>query len=137
VAAKDYRAGDVVVSYDPDVCIHAAECVRNLPAVFDPDARPWIRPENAPAERIADVVALCPSGALQFRRMEATPKPAAATTITPLPNGPLIVEGAAVVKSFSGTVLREATRVALCRCGNSKNKPFCDGSHSRVGFQAE
>jgi uncharacterized Fe-S cluster protein YjdI len=62
-----YEGGDAVVSFDPNVCIHAGECIRGLPAVFDVRLKRWIRPENAPAERVADQVRRCPSGALQFR----------------------------------------------------------------------
>jgi uncharacterized Fe-S cluster protein YjdI len=56
-----------VVTFDPDVCIHAAECIRGLPAVFDVRLKRWIRPENAPAEQVEEQVRRCPSGALQFR----------------------------------------------------------------------
>ncbi len=62
-----YGGGGVEVSFDPNVCIHAGECVRGLPAVFDVKLKRWIRPENAPAERVAEQVRRCPSGALQFR----------------------------------------------------------------------
>jgi uncharacterized Fe-S cluster protein YjdI len=143
VGRKEYRAGESVVSYDPDVCIHAAECVRGLPKVFDPEARPWIRPENAAPDDIRAVVALCPSGALEFRRERPTEVPAMAeaaqpapTKITALPNGPYIVEGKLVLKDPAGTTIKEGERFALCRCGQSVKKPFCDGTHGRVGFQA-
>ncbi|TFG44925.1 MAG: hypothetical protein E4H41_06415 [Gemmatimonadales bacterium] len=62
-----YEGGGVVVSFDPNVCIHAADCIRGLPTVFDVKLKRWIRPENAPAERVAEQVRRCPSGALQFR----------------------------------------------------------------------
>lgn len=62
-----YESDEIVVTFDPNVCIHAGECVRGLPAVFDVRLKRWIRPENAPAERVADQVRRCPSGALQFR----------------------------------------------------------------------
>ena len=64
---QSYESDDIVVTFDPNVCIHAGECVRGLPAVFDVKLKRWIRPENAPAERVAEQVRRCPSGALQFR----------------------------------------------------------------------
>jgi len=64
---QTYESDDIVVTFDPNVCIHSGECVRGLPAVFDVRVKRWIRPENAPAGQVADQVRRCPSGALQFR----------------------------------------------------------------------
>jgi uncharacterized Fe-S cluster protein YjdI len=139
MAAKEYRAGAVVVSYDPDVCIHAAECVRGLPRVFDPQARPWIQPANAAPEDIRAVVGKCPSGALQFHAMSTTPTPPATpsgVTVTVKPNGPYLVQGGAKVCDVAGTVIKEGAVLALCRCGQSGGKPFCDGTHGRVGWRS-
>jgi uncharacterized Fe-S cluster protein YjdI len=66
---QEYRAARFVVRYDPDICIHAANCVRELPAVFDVNRSPWVSVEGAPADRIAQQVAACPSGALTFERL--------------------------------------------------------------------
>ena len=70
---QTYRHGAISVSYDPNICTHAAECARGLPEVFDPREKRWIRPERAAPERIAEVVARCPSGALRFERHEREP----------------------------------------------------------------
>ena len=56
-------------------------------------------------------------------------------TVRPLPNGPLRCEGPLVVRGFEGPVAR-STKTFLCRCGESHNKPFCDGTHKKIGFQA-
>ncbi len=56
--------------------------------------------------------------------------------ITVAENGPLIVSGTVLVRGSDGEVLREVEKCALCRCGHSENKPFCDGSHKTVGFEA-
>lgn len=149
MARKPYVHGAVEVSFDPELCIHAGECVRGLPAVFDPQARPWVRPSAAPADAIEAVVARCPTGALRFRRLDAaaTSAPAAGGTgaasvadarvsATVQPDGPVVLAGPVVVRDGAGRVLREADRVALCRCGASAAKPFCDGAHARVGFRA-
>ena len=63
---QSYPGTGFTVTYDPNTCIHAAECARGLPAVFVPEERPWVRPGAASAKQIAEVVARCPSGALQF-----------------------------------------------------------------------
>ena len=65
--SKAYVGKDVVVTFDADVCQHAAECVRGLPQVFDTKKRPWIDPDGAAADAVRAQVARCPSGALQYR----------------------------------------------------------------------
>jgi uncharacterized Fe-S cluster protein YjdI len=68
---KTYTGSEVSVSFDPDVCIHAAYCVRGLPAVFDTGRRPWISPDGAAANEVLAQVARCPSGALKAQRHDA------------------------------------------------------------------
>lgn len=60
-----YRGQDVTVTYDPNVCAHAGECVRGLPAVFDAKQKPWIDPDAGDAAAVRRQVEHCPSGALQ------------------------------------------------------------------------
>jgi uncharacterized Fe-S cluster protein YjdI len=67
---QTYESDDIVVTFDPNVCIHSGECIRGLPAVFDVRLKRWVRPENAPAGQVAEQVRRCPSGALQFRMKE-------------------------------------------------------------------
>ncbi|WP_176719473.1 (4Fe-4S)-binding protein, partial [Rhodohalobacter halophilus] len=59
----NYENNEIKVSYDVKRCIHAAECVKGLPKVFDPNKKPWIEPDNASAKEIADVIERCPTGA--------------------------------------------------------------------------
>jgi uncharacterized Fe-S cluster protein YjdI len=130
-----YAGDGFEVTYDAGRCTHSGECVRGLPAVFDSKASPWIRPGAAGVDRIAEVVARCPSGALGLVRAGAAASPApAAATIACAPNGPLLLEGAFVLKDGAGAVVATGGKVALCRCGHSEKKPFCDGAHRRVGF---
>lgn len=68
---KAYPGPEIEVSYDPDVCIHAGECVRSLPAVFDPQRRPWIDPAAASPGQIRRAIRRCPSGALRHRPLPA------------------------------------------------------------------
>lgn len=68
MARKTYSGEDVDVSFDPELCRHAAECVKGAPSVFDTAKRPWIQPEGAEAEQVIEVVGRCPSGALKIER---------------------------------------------------------------------
>lgn len=67
---KTYEGRSITVTFEAGRCRHAAECVRGLPEVFDTGRRPWIQPDNAAADRLAEVVTRCPSGALQYRRAD-------------------------------------------------------------------
>jgi uncharacterized Fe-S cluster protein YjdI/CDGSH-type Zn-finger protein len=134
---RTYRGSNLEVSFDSDLCIHATECVRGLPAVFDRDRRPWILPDNVHADEVSAVVERCPTGALQYRRLDGRPgeQPSTATTVTPIEDGPLALRGDLVIRHEDGA-LESLPRAALCRCGQSKNKPFCDNSHVQAGFRA-
>lgn len=133
---QEYKADGVIVRYDVNRCIHAAECVRGLPAVFNPDGKPWIRLELATPQRIAEVVARCPTGALTAdlgdgRCYEPTP---AIAEVTVCEDGPLYVRGQIELVGPDGQTIAHETRVALCRCGASSNKPYCDNTHESIGF---
>src|ERR1700730_13943015 len=67
---RRYDAEDITISYDVKRCIHAEECVRGLPRVFDPGRRIWVDATQASAEEIAHIVQHCPTGALHFRRTD-------------------------------------------------------------------
>ena len=129
-----YPGVDVSVSYDLKRCIHAAECVKGLPQVFDPNKKPWIEPDQAGMVELAEVIVRCPTGALKYEAANSTEAVPAENAITIDPDGPLYVHGNVVIKSSDGTEMLKDTRVALCRCGASKNKPLCDGSHTKAGF---
>ena len=129
MAARIYRGTELDVSFDKDVCIHAAECVRTLPQVFDVDRKPWILPDGGSPEELRDVVTRCPSGALEIveRGAEAA---AEAVKIQAMDGGPFVISGAVCVVAQDGSVIKEGAKMALCRCGKSGNSPFCDGSHA-------
>ena len=61
---SEHRGAAITIRYDENICIHAGECVKNLPAVFDADHEPWIKPDGASVAEIKQTIALCPSGAL-------------------------------------------------------------------------
>ena len=66
----EYTNGEITVVWQPDLCIHSANCVKNLPVVFKPKEKPWIRVENASSEEIMNAIDKCPSGALSYRKNE-------------------------------------------------------------------
>jgi CDGSH-type Zn-finger protein/uncharacterized Fe-S cluster protein YjdI len=133
---RPYKGREINITYDIRRCIHAAECVRGLPATFDRHRVPWIEPDKSPANDVAEVIIRCPSGALRFERKDAglqEPTPLT-NSVTLVPNGPLYFRGDLKIISPQGKTLHMDTRAALCRCGNSNNKPFCDNSHIASGF---
>ncbi|MBV9386795.1 MAG: CDGSH iron-sulfur domain-containing protein [Chroococcidiopsidaceae cyanobacterium CP_BM_ER_R8_30] len=132
-----YKGRDIEVLYDRKLCMHAAECGRGLKVVFDAKKRPWIDPDQAPSEQVAKVVMRCPSGALQFRQKDGKVEELepAQNTILVSPDGPLFVVGDIVFHQADGTEHPASKRLALCRCGASNNKPYCDGTHAKIGFK--
>ena len=134
----DYNGRLAVIRFEAKRCIHAEECVHGLPGVFERHRRPWIDPDQAPPQDLADVVARCPSGALQMERLDGGPAvvPPEENTARLVSDGPVYLEGRLGLLLPDGSQ-REETRLALCRCGDSQNKPFCDNSHLEVGFTDE
>jgi hypothetical protein len=108
-----------------------AECLRAQPEVFDVRRRPWVDVGAADAEAIAGAIRLCPTGALQYEaRGEFPPEePDDVTTVKAGTVGPLYVRGKVRIVDGHGRLIAEESRVALCRCGSSANKPYCDNSH--------
>jgi uncharacterized Fe-S cluster protein YjdI/CDGSH-type Zn-finger protein len=135
---KAYSSEAITVFYDVKLCIHAAECVRGLPQVFDTAKKPWIEPSNAPADAVAEVIHRCPSGALRYERLDGGANEPIPTEVSGIfaDNGPLYLHSNLKFVDDADNTLFEGTRVALCRCGASSNKPFCDRSHQDIKFRA-
>jgi uncharacterized Fe-S cluster protein YjdI len=136
-----YHTKELVVTFDPNVCRHAGECVRGLPTVFDVSRPDWIRLEGTWPEQVVEVVARCPSGALQAVRAGAPPEtplpfPSPGVTIQAVRDGPMIVKGAVTLELPTGKREERNGAFSLCRCGQTRTTPFCDGSHIRVGFRS-
>lgn len=132
-----YEGEEVTIHYNRLLCSHAAECGRRQKAAFDTSRTPWIVPDNATAEGLAEVVKACPSGALRLSKPggEPTFSHSDDTGITLERNGPYRVAGV----PLEGAELAEGAnpdKYVLCRCGASKNKPFCDGSHVDIGWKS-
>lgn len=64
---KEYSNGDITIVWQPGLCTHSGVCVRTLPKVYNPKAKPWIEIDNATTEELKDQVSKCPSGALSYR----------------------------------------------------------------------
>ena len=122
------------IVFNGALCIHARRCVLSEPGVFKANVQgPWIDPDAASAEALMRVALNCPSGAIQVTRHdgganETNPK---INTIAVRENGPLAVNAEIALK---GAPI--GTRATLCRCGQSKNKPYCDNSHLAAAFAA-
>ena len=130
-----YPGDAVSVTWQGKLCIHVGECGRSSGPLFEGGRKPWCDPDlAAAAEDVAAVVERCPTGALTYERhddgaTEATP---GTNVVMVSPHGPLYIRGDL---EFAGVDGAPAARAALCRCGLSSNKPFCDNSHEDGGFR--
>lgn len=133
---REYTNGAVTVVWKPELCIHSGICAKGLPDVFRPRLRPWVRIEKGTTADLINQVKRCPSGALSYYLNEAKEnKPEASETkVEVLENGPLLVYGTLKVIGKDGTEEVKNKTTAFCRCGASKNKPYCDGTHSKNNF---
>ena len=135
---KEYKNGELTVVWQPDMCIHSAVCFHQLPNVFRPRERPWIRMEGADAEAIRQTVMACPSGALSIKSVapnEESPAPVEVKSkVKVFENGPVRVLGPCEITLADGTIVEKPNGISFCRCGGSKILPFCDSSHKTNGF---
>lgn len=134
-----YEGEEITVTYDTKRCIHAGECTRGLPDVFDIDKSPWIQPDQAPADTVADVIEKCPTGALQYmmKKKDRTEQPQSRNRIKLNSDGPIYFFGDLEVQNHEGNTVLKDTRFAFCRCGASDNKPACDNTHKETHFKAD
>ena len=133
---KDYEGRDITVHDNRWACSHIGYCSRGLPAVFRPKEKPWVRPDEAPADEVEATVGLCPSGALSHTRdgvlhRDLDREPG----IRVDHNGAYqVVGGPEFEDKQGGAKPVSPEHYSLCRCGASENKPFCDGTHRFCGF---
>ncbi|MBW8059757.1 MAG: hypothetical protein FVQ78_05365 [Solirubrobacterales bacterium] len=134
-----YEGRGITIYDDRSVCAHAGECTNGLPSVWKLDAEPWIDAGGAGADQIAEVIPRCPSGALAYALEGARPGETVEAKLSPAimasKDGPYHVRGGIEVRSSDGSAYEPRNRQTLCRCGGSKNKPFCDGTHYQIGFK--
>ena len=134
-----YRAGAVTIHDNRSICAHAGRCTDGLAAVFKYKSEPWIDPQGAAVEQIIEALRHCPSGALSYSLDGGVvnAEPAQAPSITVTKDGPYEVKGGVSLLDQSRAQGASTERYTLCRCGASKNKPFCDGTHWSIGFKDE
>ena len=140
-----YTNNEVTVVWKPKICIHSTICWKGLIEVFNPRERPWIKMDGADTQRIIEQVRKCPSGALSYfmnadeiKENEPDKVVAEAANITKVevsPNGPYLIKNECLIVHSDGKEEIKSGSVALCRCGASGNKPYCDGSHRKVEFK--
>jgi len=134
MAEERYEGKDVTITFDGARCIHARRCVLTLPDVFRANVEgPWIDPDGAPADEIRALARRCPSGAIQAWNPDGSlaETPPATNVVYVVENGPLNVRGELKMPDGSTRI-----RATLCRCGASRTKPYCDGTHEAIGFDA-
>jgi CDGSH-type Zn-finger protein len=131
------HAGKKITVHDNRaICAHAGFCTDRLQSVFRMRAEPWIDPDGASAQEIVETVTKCPSGALSFSidAVEWAPQ-GREPLVTVTDHGPYAITGGIELIDVAFGDGASNEHYTLCRCGASKNKPFCDGSHWNVGFR--
>jgi len=152
---RQYTNGDITVFWIPSKCIHATTCFRELIEVFNPGRRPWVNMEGAPSRKIIEVVNKCPTQALIWKHNqdlteeerktqwrvsseEETPRSLSGaeepTSIRIMRDGPIVAEGKFTIIGSGDQELRPTTMTSFCRCGASRNMPYCDGTHRKIDF---
>jgi len=132
-----YAADGVTIYDDRSRCAHFGQCSNKLPGVFRVDAEPFVDPRGAPSADVTTVAGDCPSGALAYAVGDAPEpvEPHQPPSVVPIVDGPYRVRGPITVVGADGHPYERRARQTLCRCGHSRNKPFCDGSHWYAGFR--
>ncbi len=125
------------VSWNGKLCIHIGECGRASGDLFVGGRKPWCQPDMSPNEEVVEVVLRCPTGALSVNFADGSYSESApgTNTVHVSYNGPLFLKGDLNIESAPENVPGLKFRAALCRCGRSKNKPYCDNSHEGAGFK--
>jgi CDGSH-type Zn-finger protein/uncharacterized Fe-S cluster protein YjdI len=132
-----YPGQQIAVEWDERLCIHVGECGRAKGELFVGGRQPWCQPDLATIDEVIDVVRRCPAGALSYqtrngdRAESADPE----NVVTVSYNGPFFVRGDVELEGAPDDMPGVRFRAALCRCGESKRKPFCDNSHEAAGFR--
>jgi len=157
---RKYTNREITVYWKPSACVHASYCYRELIEVFDPSRRPWVDMNGSTTDRIIEVVNLCPTEALawkwndeeknkdigsdqsnhiRFRRPELMENDQVKVKDAPVKvkimnDGPMIISGNFTLIYEGNVKDKKDAMISICRCGASKNMPFCDGTHRKIGF---
>ena len=129
---EEVRSDAIILRFNASRCVHSRNCVLDRPDIIVPGAETdWIRPQAGTADEVAALAKACPSGAITVERLDGgKPEPAPLVNcVRVLENGPLAFRADLVIDGQHA-----GYRATLCRCGASKAKPYCDGSHDEVGI---
>ena len=132
-----YQGADVTVHFSKLLCSHAGECGKRARHIFNVKEKPWVKPDAGTLDEIKEVVANCPSGALRYElndQIEAITNDKVEIAVEP--NGPFWLRNVETNSDYWAQGQSEKKYV-LCRCGLSKNKPFCDGTHYDEGWKPD
>lgn len=153
---RQYTNGDITVFWIPSKCIHATTCFRELIEVFNPGRRPWVNMNGAPSRKIIEVVNKCPTQALIWKNnqdlteeeLKSQRQPETGNEVTPgsisraekttsvriMKDGPIVVEGNFTIIAGDERQFKPTPMTSFCRCGSSRNMPYCDGTHRKIDF---
>lgn len=134
--SREYAGKAITIHDNRGLCAHAGECTDRLPSVWRMGVQPWIDPDGASVQAIIETIEACPSGALSYtidNEMHRDCENPTAIRLTK--NGPYVVTGGIALEDVGFGDGASLEHFTLCRCGASKNKPFCDGSHYDAGFE--
>jgi len=129
-----YKGEKITIHDNRSVCAHAGYCTENLASVFRMKQEPWIDPDAASVEEIIAAIKNCPSGALRYSIDKSENHIAEEAAVLVAPNGPYVVSGGIELADTTWGDGVSKNKYTLCRCGGSKNKPFCDGNHWHLKF---
>ena len=136
---KEYKNEEITVVWKPGQCAHSTNCWKSLLGVFDPRRKPWIDMQAADTDEIIKTVGNCPSHALSYYLNEGAKlkeeEKQKGLEIKSAKNGPYLISGTFTIMDSENNIIKTDEKAALCRCGGSKNKPFCDGTHKHIGFE--
>jgi CDGSH-type Zn-finger protein/uncharacterized Fe-S cluster protein YjdI len=133
-AIEEAQGKSLVLRFEGKRCIHSRQCVLGAPEVFRANVQgPWLHPDAVPAEDLIAIAHTCPSGAITYERLDGgKPEEAPPVNVARVrENGPLAIHAEIVMEGHAPMF-----RATFCRCGASKNKPFCDGAHVGADFVA-
>jgi CDGSH-type Zn-finger protein/uncharacterized Fe-S cluster protein YjdI len=132
----EYPGKAIDVRFDGRLCMGVGECGRSEGPLFEGGREPWCVPDGVDVADVREIVERCPSGALTYVDKSGTPEQApAVNSCAVAPDGPLYFTGDLAIEGAPEDMPGLSFRAALCRCGASKNKPFCDNSHVEAGFK--
>ncbi|HUQ36359.1 MAG TPA: (4Fe-4S)-binding protein [Aestuariivirga sp.] len=134
MATETVRGHEFIIHFNGSRCIHSRNCVLDWPDVFVPNVKgEWIYPDRASSEAMAQLAHNCPSGAIRYERVDGGKgeEPPLVNILRVRENGPLAINAPLTIDGAD-----QGLRATLCRCGQSKKKPYCDGSHTAAGFAA-